>query len=197
MESIHVDVFAALTVAIVATALHTLIQIAVARASNEVPEKAQFELRIKAITAQISKLSPVSDFVEVSKLERQRVKVEKQLEQMQAAAQAGKASSIDWSTLLTSRVRPIAYVALTIALWRTPIAVMPLGGWGRPLAFPGWPLGTVSAIAWIYLCDSLLGAAVTGAGRATGLVPPPPVEQGGVMGMVNKAMGLMGAMRAK
>lgn len=194
METIQVDVFAALAVAIVAATLHILIQIAVARSSKEAPEKSQFELRIKEINVQISKLSPVSDFVEVSKLERQRGKIEKQLEQMKTAAHASRASSVDWVSLLKSRLRPAAYLAFSIALWRTPVAVLPMGSWGRPLAFPGWPVGTVSPIAWIYLCDTLLGAAVTEVGRATGLVPPSAAEQAGVMGMVNKAMGLLGGL---
>lgn len=135
----------------------------------------------------------MSDFVEVSLRERRIIKAQKAL----AAAQEGRAAAAGASpaAALSRYVQPAVYVALVAGLWgRGALARLP-PAWFWPLTWvlrsPGLPAGSVGGFAWVFLCHSVVSAAVRAAAAAAGVAAAQPAPPG-AGGMVGKLMSLLG-----
>lgn len=131
-------------------------------------------------------LSVVSDFVQRSKLERQLVKLEKDLKTA-AGARAAAVKAADIPSLLSRYAVPALYLLLAMTFWNTPVAVIPpslIGPLSYTLAFPGWPRGTVSIVAWLTICHSTLP-------RLLAVVLPAPKQDTQAGGMLGKIMSML------
>jgi hypothetical protein len=189
----QVDVGAAALCATVAVIVHLcIIAASLTGGGRALQDAADAEAeKIKDLTARISKLSTVSNFVEKSMLERQRLRAEKAHAAATAVVKAAAAAASTGAAVALARyARLIAYACLAFTLHSTPIAVLPLrlfGPLASPLAFPLWPSGTVGVIAWLYLCDTIVGSAVSSLSITLGVTPTPPPAQGMLRNLMGKA----------
>lgn len=158
------------------------------------PREEELQRDIAAAKAQIRGLSKMADFVVVSKLERQVAKWDKELGQARAAKAADASGASSPAAAVRSYVRPAVLGLVVLAFWSTPLAsglpVSALGPVAVFLSLPGWPRGTLGVVAWTVLCHSAAATAVTAAAQAAGVAPKK--EEGGLAGMANKALGMLG-----
>jgi hypothetical protein len=143
-------------------------------------------------------LSPVADFVEISKLQRTTVKLTKELEAASAVRSAkskGTGSSSSVSRLLV----PAVYGLAVFVFWGTPIARLPSRAFWpitKFLAFPGWEAGTVGIVGWLTLTHAAIPAAVAALADAAGYAPLKEENKGflggGMIGQLAGALGLSG-----
>lgn len=130
----------------------------------------------------LAQLSPVADFVEVSKRQRAVGKLEKAATAAAAAtATTGEAArAASWASAL-STARAVVFAALVFAFRAHPVATVP-PGWVAPLAWtlrlPGQPAGSIGAVAWLTACQIAVAPLLHGAARALRLEPPPKPAEG-------------------
>jgi hypothetical protein len=136
-------------------------------------------------------LSPVADFVGVSKLQRAKNKLERAVEDAHKARAAPGAAAARPSAVLTRYVQPAVLALLVLAFWSQPVAALP-PRWFAPLSWvmrsPGYPAGTVGVVAWVALCHAVLAPAVKWAAAAAGVAaaqPAPPKS------LIERATGLL------
>ena len=120
------------------------------KSSDEISLDAQ----IKDKEVKISGLSKVSDFVEVSLLERSVIKLKKELE-LQKNKREKLVESRDYAAILGKYIRPAIFLLFVFYFWSTPlISGFPthvLGPGSLLLSFPGLPVGSIGIIGWISL----------------------------------------------
>ena len=120
-------------------------------------------------------LSPVADFVEVSKKQRAIGKLEKSAIVAADAFKSARASNyITGCSIAMPYVRMVAYGAVALAFWPTPVANMP-PSWFAPLGWtlrlPGQPPGSISAPAWVGICYTVISPLLYAVARAANLLP--------------------------
>lgn len=118
-------------------------------------DEVALDAQIKDKEMKISGLSKVSDFVEVSLLERSVIKLKKELE-LQKTKREKLVEARDYAAILGKYVRPAVFFLLVIYFWSTPlISGFPahIIGPGSTifLSFPGLPVGSIGIIGWISL----------------------------------------------
>jgi hypothetical protein len=160
------------------------------RSHRQAPGEAALHVQMRALKAEIARLSPVADFVEVSLKQRQMVKLEKSLAALVAAR--GALQAHDGSAVITSYVQPALFLVLSLAFYSTPVAHVP-GNWLWPLswflALPGHPTGTISMPSWIFICHAIVSRAATALATVAGIAPEASssiFSPAGIMGLVNK-----------
>lgn len=169
-----------------AAALLTHRQHAVPAAERALKARAA-EARLKA-----SRLSKVANFVEVSLLEREVIKLDKEAAAAaRARAEAAKLSGGGGADAFARLVRPAVLLALAAAFWGAPLAeglpAHALGpGVGALLAFPGLPRGSLGVLAWLCICSVVAARASAAGARAFGLVTGPESEGEGMLGMLSR-----------
>ena len=152
------------------------------------------ESRVSALRLEVSRLSSVADFVKKSKLERELVKLEKELSQLRGEGDhwardgsrlAPARGGVDVAHLLSRRALPLLCAAACVAHWRAPMAEVPEG-----LLWPlGWALARRGAVGVVVWCAALHAVA----GRLVALLPlqtKPRGEEGGMLGQLGSMMGL-------
>jgi hypothetical protein len=149
------------------------------------------EARLKA-----ARLSKVAHFVEVSLLEREGIKLDKELARERAARLARAASGAGAAGAAGAAerlLRPAALLALAAAFWGAPLAeglpARALGpGVGALLAFPGLPRGSLGVLAWLGVCHVVASRAAAAAAAALGLATKAEGEGegGGALGMLSR-----------
>ncbi len=117
-------------------------------------------------------LSPVANFVEVSKMQRELGKLEKaqaaihKAAQTQIAARPNLGRSVRWGFL------PLVYLIIAISFWGTPIAVLP-SGWFSLLSAPlGMSDGLLGIFGWLLVVHFAVGTATCQFSQAIGLRAP-------------------------
>eukprot|EP00639_Heterosigma_akashiwo_P007278 CAMPEP_0194561792 /NCGR_PEP_ID=MMETSP0292-20121207/2451_1 /TAXON_ID=39354 /ORGANISM="Heterosigma akashiwo, Strain CCMP2393" /LENGTH=179 /DNA_ID=CAMNT_0039410283 /DNA_START=59 /DNA_END=594 /DNA_ORIENTATION=- len=119
------------------------------------PEELQLKKKLRALKIEKAKLSQISDFVEVSMLERKMIKIEKSLDASKAKRSAKRA----WMSNSVVKVKKALMVGMAAVFWATPIvqfnehAFWPVG---RLLAFPGHERGAVAVLPWLYLVQKVV-----------------------------------------
>ena len=184
--------------ALLACALVTLLLSAAAAALAHLEraassEERSLEARAADVKSRVARLSPMADFVQVSLLQREAIKLGKELALARAAREA-RVASRGASRALERLVRPAALVLLAAAFWGAPLAEgLPtdaLGpGVGALLAFPGLPRGSVGVLAWLALCSAVASGVVSAAAAALGLDGADGKAEGdaaGALGMLQR-----------
>ena len=135
-------------------------------------------------------LSPVADFVEVSKKQRAVLALEKTLIGARKNAAGAGAPAAHLAATLTTYVQPALYAALILCYWRTPIAFF-RSEWLAPASWalraPGHAAGSLGMLQWVTICHAVLAPAVKGGLLAAGVIAPEPE-----VGLLRKAMAWMG-----
>jgi len=113
------------------------------------------DAQIKDKEMKISTLSKVSDFVEVSLLERSVIKLKKELD-LYKSKREKQIETRDYATIVGKYIRPLVLLLLIISFWSTPlISGFPTYSIGPGsslfLSFPGLPVGTIGIVGWISL----------------------------------------------
>jgi hypothetical protein len=143
---------------------------------------------------EIAGLSKVSDFVRVSLLEREIIKLEKEAAAA-AKARAAQAQTSDSAGLgAAARVlQPAALLLLAVLFWGQPLAeglpAHALGpGVATLLAFPGLPRGSLGVLAWLGICYVVAARVTAAVSRALGFATGAEPEEAGLMGMLKSAL---------
>ena len=122
------------------------------------------ELQCKAqhadVKRQLRKLDPVSSFVAVSKLQRESVRLERQLEEAATARAPTPRAAV-----AARAARPVALGALVWLWWGQPLVqFVPSRVWpvGKMLAMPNLAVGSLGVIAWHVVCRRAVGTLIFG-----------------------------------
>jgi CHD5-like protein len=152
-----------------------------AKLANEIsssrtsPVTSSIENEIRQLKIEISKLHPVSDFVQVSKKQREVGKLEKKLQQEQQTQTVTNQSTSRLALFVSSYVVPISYVLLLFSYWSTPIFIIP-SHWLFPFSYfiraSKHSSGTVGIHAYLALLHVVLSEFISFLGKASGLVKP-------------------------
>ena len=130
------------------------------------------------------------DFVEVSKKQRAVLALEKNLAEHLKAAAAKAVPVASASSLVTTYVQPAIYILLVAWFWRVPVATF-RSEWFAPFAWalrsPGHGTGTISILAWVSTCHTVLAPTVKQALQLSGVISPP--EE---VGLVQRLMSMVG-----
>lgn len=124
-------------------------------------EEAAIDRSLQQLRTDISKLSIVSDFVEVSLKKRQIVKLEKQAAAAAMERQAARAQPA--ASMLLAYAAPLCYALIAIMCWGNAVAAVPVGllGWLAPLvSLPDCSAGTISVAAWCAVCHAVAARGV-------------------------------------
>jgi hypothetical protein len=136
------------------------------------PKAVKLATEIRALNVAIGKLSPVANFVEVSRLQREVGKLEKALTASRIATKSQVAAKPDIGRAVRWGVSPIAYVLFTLLFWGTPVALLP-SGWFSVVSWPvGCSGGAVGFIAWAFVTHVGVSGAAGYASQALGLREP-------------------------
>ena len=124
------------------------------------PAELQYKAQHLDIMRQLRKLDPVSDFVTVSKLQRESVRLERQLEDAAAAR-----SPSPRAAMAARAARPAVLGALLWLWWGQPLVqFVPSRVWpiGKMLAVPNLEVGSLGVVAWHVVCRRAIGTLVFG-----------------------------------
>lgn len=178
----------ALLIALAIFLLHLLAGVAAHFQNRKTSAEVAAEARVAAVRAEVARLSPVADFVKKSKLERELVRLEKELAQLRGEgdhwdregsrlppARGGP----DVAHLLTRRTLPLLCAAAAALCWGSPVLRVP-----DKLLWPlGWALargGGMGALAWCAACNSVAGRLVA----SLPLQTKKRGEEGGILGSI-------------
>jgi hypothetical protein len=142
---------------------------------------------------QKAKLSPVQDFVQVSKIGRQLIDLEKKVKEAAMERERGLQQPLVAYTLKYGH--SAAILGLCVVFWGTPLLQLPLGWFfpiGRVLCISGGDRGHLGILPYAWMCSSLIDKLLRSAALAVGLLKPPPAEQG-FLGQITGALGLGGS----
>mmetsp|Transcript_9200 Transcript_9200/g.12173 ORF Transcript_9200/g.12173 Transcript_9200/m.12173 type:complete len:179 (+) Transcript_9200:64-600(+) len=123
------------------------------------PQEINLKKEIKALKLEKSKLSAVSDFVEVSMIERKMIKKEKQLDSWRAKRTAKRSG---WLSAIV-KTKKMLMIGLIIVFWATPIIQFSeFSFWpmARVVGFPGHESGCIGILAWIYIVQKVVAGTV-------------------------------------
>lgn len=134
----------------------------------------------------------MSDFVEVSKLERSIVKLEKQVDAEKKATAAARGAAYGGYGGALRNVQVALYAVVLALHWSTPVATLPPWAafpFGWLLSLPGRQPGTIGMGGWCFLCHLVVTRVADAIAAATGLAALGGSE-GGLGGMLGKLMGM-------
>ncbi|KAI9917383.1 hypothetical protein PsorP6_012948 [Peronosclerospora sorghi] len=102
----------------------------------------------------VNRLNSVETFVEQAKATRKMNALKKEIEELKMKRLAANAPSELQKQF--DRVRtPVVIGVATLCYWNEPLVVLPQGYMfpvERVMAFPGFPLGAISAVGWVGIC---------------------------------------------
>lgn len=135
-------------------------------------EKADLEL-------QKSKLSQVQDFVQVSKIGRRLIEIDKLAKK--EAAEREQRSQQPLVAYPLKHGHSVVILLVALLFWGTPLLQLPLGWFfpvGRLLCISGGEKGHLGVLPWSLLCSWLLDRVLRSAALSTGYLKPPPSTGG-------------------
>jgi hypothetical protein len=118
-------------------------------------DEISIDVQIKDKEMKISTLSKVSDFVQVSLLERSVIKLKKELD-LYKSKREKQNETRDYAAIVGKYIRPLVLLLLIFTFWTTPLIsgfpIYSIGpGSSLLLSFPGLPVGTIGIVGWISL----------------------------------------------
>ena len=132
------------------------------------PVEATLAATIRSLSIDISKLSPVADFVTVSKKQREVSKLEKSLAAKKAEGKARAVNRLDWGRIVRWAVIPLLQFIILLMFLGRPVAFLP-AGWFAWFRIGLDHSGGVLLFVWLLVVTVAVGGASVHVSRMLGL----------------------------
>lgn len=157
------------------------------RAAATDPAEAALSVAIRALNLEISKLSPVADFVAVSLKQREVGKLEKALAAKVATRKSEVAARPDVGRVIRWGLLPALQIALVLLYWGQTVALLPSGWFAWLLFFQDSP-GRLGVLAWLTVVSVAVGGATAQLSQLIGLKAPASAGGGVLSSLLSKMM---------
>ena len=148
------------------------------------PAEALLAADIRKLNAEIAKLSPVADFVAVSKKQRDVCKLEKALAAARAQGKKESSGRANIARILRWGVLPILQLIIVLLFWGQTVALLPSGWFSWFFVVQQHSEG-VGLIAWLAIVNVAAPNVASQVSLLVGLrSPSPPATVGNILSSV-------------